>query len=685
MKNKRIIFSNLKGYKHRWIRSDFMAALVVTAIAVPESLGFAVIVGLPIQTGLYCALIAPIVFAALTSSKRLIVGADSATAALVATGGATIAVAGTAAYGNAIAVLGLLTAAVLLAMSIARLGFLANLISRPVLIGFISGVGVQLLVGKLPEMLGFHAEGGLIEKLSYTFTHLAQANLATSLLSLAVVAVIILGWKFRWPGALLALALATVATKLFDLHAFGIGVVGVVPAGLPAFHLPTITLPLMSELLPVAFSIAIVILAQSLAVIRSAAAQHNEKVNDNKDLMALGFANAASATIGGFAINGSPPRTSASEVAGGRSQLVNVMMAGLIGIILVFATGLFEFVPAACLAAVVFTIGLHLIKLRELRDIFIVRHSEFAIAIVSLGGVAFLGVQKGVMIAVGLSLIDRLRRQYHPRDEILVRDGSFTDWASDRLAVTKKQLDAPAGVLVYRFDDALFFENASYFLTRVTEVIKASSNPVRCLILDAGAISDIDYTAAQMLKRLYSQLDSSSIQLVIAHVSPHLRTLLKRYELTKLLGSEHVYSSVSAAIEAYESDTVTHSERIRALSLKTREYVVISGTAMELMGIRKTNDVDLVVSRQAYKRLQGNGWKEYVQDDGKCVLSHHGYKIMTQWMGHDLSYFQKNSHIVEDVPVISLTSLIDCKQQMGRVKDRKDVELIRNFTMHAKV
>lgn len=676
---KKLIFPSMQGYKMKWLRPDFMAALVVTAIAIPESLGFAVIVGLPVQTGLYCALLAPIIFAAFTSSRRLVVGADSATAALVAAGGAAVAMAGTAAYGNAIAVLGLVTAVILLVMSLAKLGFLADLISKPVLIGFISGVGVQLLLGKLPEMLGMHASGRLLEKVGYVATHLSHIHLATAILSFVVVAIIVAGWKFRWPGALIALVLSILATKIFDLHHLGLHVVGSIPAGLPSFHIPHITMDMVLTLLPIAFSIAIVILAQSLAVIRNSAARHDEKVNDNQDLMSLGFANATSALFGGFAINGSPPRTSAGEMAGGRSQLVNVIMSLLIGVTLLFATGLFEYVPTAALAAVVFSIGLHLFKFQELRDILRVRRSEFAVAFVALISVALFGVQTGVMIAVGLSLIDRLRRQYHPHDEVLVQNQSFADWADDRLGATKRRMDAPAGLVVYRFNDALFFENAGYFLERVTAVVAENKERVIRLVIDAGAISDIDYTAAQTLKRLHGQLDSDDIQLAIAHATPRLRSLLQRYGLTDLIGPEHIHSSVRVAIEKYIADNVSHTDRIEALKLKPREYVVIGGTAMDMLGMRKTKDVDLVVSKEAYAKLRDKKWKEYVLDDGKRILSYHGYKVMTKWMGYDLAHLQKTAQTIGGIPVMGIAKLIDCKERMGREKDLADIELIKQF------
>lgn len=673
------IFPNLRHYQRKWLRSDLLAALVVTAIAIPESLGFAVIVGLPVQAGLYCALVAPIVFAAFTSSKRLVVGADSATAALVAAGAATIAAGGTPEYANAIAVLGLVTAGVLLAMAALRFGFMADLISKPVLVGFISGVGLQLIIGKLPEMLGLHAHGGLIEKIVFLVGHLGQAAWPTAILSAAVALIVIAGWKFRYPGALLALVLAIVATKVFGLHHWGIEVVGAVPPGLPALQWPTITWGMVTTLIPAAFSIAVVILAQSLAVIRSAAARHEEKVNDNQDLMALGLANATSAVVGGFAINGSPPRTSAGEMAGGRSQLVNVMMAGLIGVVLLVATGLFEYVPSASLAAVVFTIGLHLVKYRELKEILVMRRSEFAIAMAALGGVAVMGVQRGVMVAVVLSLIERLRRQYHPHDEVLLRDGQFTEWAADRFTSGRHTVDAPDGLLIYRFSDALFFENSGYFLERVTQVVAEAKLPVKTVILDTSAISDIDYTAAQTIGRLVAQLNADDIEFGLAHVSPRLRRLLQRYGLTDLIGAENLHASIRIAIDAFGRAHISKMDRITALKLKPTDFVVIGGAVLELLGIRETNDVDLVVSSTVYERLRNKGWKEFVHDDGKRLLTRHGYRIMQQWMGLKLSDLQAGAITVDGVSLMSLDELVDCKTRLGRKKDLEDVISIRAF------
>lgn len=674
-----IPFSNMAGYKLTWLKKDFIAALVVTAIAIPESLGFAIIVGLPVQTGLYCALVAPIVFAALTSSKRLVVGADSATAALVAAGAATLAVAGTAEYSNAIAVLGLVTAALLALMSLLRFGFMADLISRPVLIGFVSGVGVQLLIGKMPEMLGLSAHGALLDKLFYTIAHISAVNIFAAILSLCVVAIVVVGWRYKYPGALIALVLAIVAAKLLDLERFGVDMVGIVPAGLPSLQIPSISLDDVLTLLPTAFSIAIVILAQSLAVIRSAAATHEEKVNDNQDLMALGAANAVSALVGGFAINGSPPRTSAGEMAGGRSQLVNVIMAGLIGVVLVVATGLFEYVPSACLAAIVFTIGLHLIKFEEIIKIATMRKREFFIALIALVAVALLGVQKGIMLAVLLSLIERLRSQYHPYEDILLIDGEYTEWSKARFAHGRNAVRPPEGLIAYRFEGALFFENASYFLERATAILASAKKPVSGFILDASAITDIDYTAAQAMSRFISQLNADDIQFSLAHVSPQLQGLLGRYQLVDLIGDDNIHANLRLAILAFTKSHIHARELVAQLQLDTKGYVVIGGAVLEMYNLRETNDVDLVVSQSVYNVLREKGWKEFVQDDGKRLLVSDGYRIMLRWMGRDVGDLQRKAQTVDDVRVMGLQDLIDCKQQLGRQKDIRDVELLRAY------
>lgn len=676
---KKWFLTSFQGYKKEYLKSDLMAALVVTAIAIPESLGYAVIVGLPVQTGLYCALIAPIIFAIFASTKRLIIGADSATAALVAAGAASVAAVGSPEYGGAIATLGVLTGATLIAMGLLKFGFLADFISRPVLIGFISGVGVQLILGKFPEMLGMEAHGNLIAKVVHIFSNLGEIHWQTVGLSALVVITMFMATKKKLPGALIGLGMAIVATILFGLAQQEVKMVGAVPAGFPQLSLPTLSVDMVINLVMAAFSIAIVILAQSSSVVRTYAAKHDEAVDDNRDLIALGFANISSALTQGFAVNGSPPRTSASEHAGGRSQLVNVFMAIFVGLVLLFATGLFDIVPMAALAAIVFMIGFHLIKVDDLKDIWRVNKGEFLIAIVALGGVAILGVRQGIIIAVIISLIERLRREYRPSDQILLRDQELDDWADLRLDSHHKYSSRPAGLLVYRFDSAIFFENSSYFSERVRAVIAEAKKEVTSVIIDSGSITDLDYTSAHTIRRLHQQLSEDNIRFGFAHVSPELRQLFRRYGLTNVIGAENIYDTLNEAIKDQPESRRSAIDMVKRLHLPERSCVVIGGGVLEVLGLRTTRDIDLVVSQRVYNSLRHRGWSEYTSDEGKRILSHKGYKIMTTYMHRDLQRLLRHSFVIRGVHFMGLEDLLKSKTAMGRRKDKDDIKRIHRY------
>lgn len=311
------MFTLLRGYQTSWVRGDIVAGITVAAIAIPESLGYASIAGLPVLTGLYCALLPPLAFALIASSRQLVVGADSATAALVAAGAAAVATAGTAAYAGAVGVLGLIVAAFLLVMAAARLGFLADLISQPVLTGFLGGVGVSLIIGKLPAVLGIEASGSTWDKLVATVEGLGDINVTSALLGLGVVVTMVGGSRIapKLPAALVALVFFSAVAAVVDAEAKGVAVVGALPAGLPSLSLPSITAGEVPRLAVTAASIALVVLAQSAAVARSFATKNGYRVDENADLVGLSAANAASAVTGGFAINGSPPRTAAGTAA----------------------------------------------------------------------------------------------------------------------------------------------------------------------------------------------------------------------------------------------------------------------------------------------------------------------------------------------------------------------------------
>jgi len=523
------MFELFRGYRIAWLRTDLVAGVTVAAIAIPESLGYANIAGLPVQTGLYCALLPAVVFALIASSRQLVVGADSATAAIVAAGAGAIAASGSSQYTGAVAVLTMMSGLVLGLMAIARLGFLADLISRPVLAGFLSGVGISLVIGKLPAMLGIDASGSTWDKLVATVQGLGEINAASAVLAGGVVVIMLFGERLvpKLPAALLALVTMSLIGVAIDAQSRGVAVIGEIPAGLPGFSFPSISAGEIPRLAASAASIAIVVLAQSAAVSRSFAGKNRYPLDVNADLVGLAAANAASSVTGGFAINGSPPRTAAGDGAGSRSQMVNLVMAASIALILLFATGLFAYVPSPVLDAVVFAIGIGLIKVAELREIVRSRPGEAVSAFAAVLVVAFVGVEQGVLLAVVISVIDVLRRQYNPDETVLLRDGTL----DERL---RQRVPAPQGlegVLVYRFGAELFFENSSHFADRVRALVAGASTPVRLLVLDCAAMSDIDYSGAATLRQLSDELAPVGTRIVLTELSADARATVERLGL----------------------------------------------------------------------------------------------------------------------------------------------------------
>jgi high affinity sulfate transporter 1 len=520
-------FEGLRGMN---LRTDVIAGITIAAIAIPESLGYAKIAGMPIQAGLYCALLPAVLFALLGSSRQLVVGADSATAALVAAGAGAVAASGSSDYASAVGVLGILTALFLMLVVLLRLDFLADLISRPVLAGFLSGVGVSLIIGNLPSVLGIPASGSTWDKLVDTVTNLGSTVPASAALGFGTIAVMLLLERKlpKLPAALIALVLLSVVGVVIGAADRGVAMVGSIPAGLPTFAVPTFQAGEVARMAATAASIAVVVLAQSAAVARSFALKNGYEVSVGQDMGALSVANLGSAFTGGFAINGSPPRTAAGDGAHSSSQLVNIVMAVVVGLVLLFLTGLFEYIPSAVLDAVVLTIGILLIKWATLQEVRRSSTPEFLVAMLTLLVVAFVGVEQGILLAIVISLIDRLRRQYHPHSEVLVSDGEVASRLAPRLVMRG---ELPPGslddVLVFRFSAPLFFANATYFGDHVRELMVQATTPVRVLILDCAAMEDIDYTGAQTLAELGHELAGVGGVVVVTEISDEALAMLR--------------------------------------------------------------------------------------------------------------------------------------------------------------
>lgn len=534
------------------IPTDLVAGITLAALGIPEVLGYAKIAGTPVVTGLYTILLPIAVFALLGSSRHLVVGADSATAAIFAASTVGLATPGSPRYVALAGLAALLAGGLLLAARLIRLGFLANFLSRTALIGFLTGVGIQVAAGQLGELLGVHTAGSRsVAKVLDALRGVQHASVATLAVSLAVI-IVIVGMRLaspRVPGALFAMVGAIVVSRLADLRSRGVAVLGPVPTGLPRLGLPAVGWHDASSLIAAASSMFVVILAQSAATSRAYAARYDETLDQNEDLVGLALANAAAAVSGTFVVNGSPTKTQMVASAGGRSQLSQLTAALVVLVVLLFLTGPLRYLPIAALAAVVFLIGLELVDMRGMRAILAVRRDEFAIAVLTAAAVIFLGVEQGIILAIVLSIVDHLRYTYDPRSIVLIREEGRHHWRAVAATPGQRTLE---GLIIYRFGASLYFANAHQLLRDVA-AFERDGRPLAWFCLDAAAIGDIDFSAAQVVRRAHQQLTGRGVRVVVAELSPAVRAELDRYGITNLVGTEAYFDSIGGVIDAYQA------------------------------------------------------------------------------------------------------------------------------------
>ena len=532
------------------VTGDVLAGITLAALGIPEVLGYAKIAGMPVVTGLYTLLLPMAVFAVLGASRHLVVGADSATAAILAAALTGLAAAGSAKYVHLAGLAALLTGGLLLLARLARLGFLANFLSRTVLLGFLTGVGIQVAAGQLPDVLGVKATGtGTLNKLVDTLSKLPHAHWETVAVSVAVIAVTLTARKItrRVPGALIAVVGAIIMSRAADLAGHGVAVLGAVPQGLPHLGPPTLSWHAARILLGASASMFVVILAQSAATSRAYAVKYQEPFSEDTDLVGLGAANVAAAFSGTFVVNGSPTKTQMVDSAGGRSQLAPLTTSVAVLIVLLLLTGPLAYLPIAALAAVVFIIAAELIDIRGMRRILAIRRHEFAVAVLTAVAVVVLGVQDGIVVAVVASVIDHLRHSYHPRNSVLVKSLAG-HWQA--FPVTPDVRTEP-GLVVYRFGTSLYYANAIRLVEDMLTL--AQGTPFRWLVLDCAAIGDIDYTASSVLVEAVRQLHERHIRFVVANVIGPVHKQLGRYGISAAMGPDAYYDTPGEALEAFEA------------------------------------------------------------------------------------------------------------------------------------
>ncbi len=535
--------------------AEVLAGLTFACLAIPEVMGYTKIAGTPVVTGLYTILIPMALFAIFGSSRHLVVGADSATAAITASALAGMAVSGSNEYLALASLLALMAGVLLIVARVIGLGFLADFLSRTVLVGFLTGVGIQVACGELPGLLGIETSGqGTIAKLADTVQQIDQISSGTLLVSAAVL-VIVFGCKRlsnKIPGPLIAIIGVILCSWAFQLSASGIAVLGPVPSGLPSLSIPNVdwSWNLFKQLLPTAISIFVVILAQSAATSRAYAARYEERFNENTDLIGLSLANIGAAFSGTFVVNGSPTKTEMVASAGGRSQIAQLTTVLIVLIVILFLTGPLAYLPNAALSAIVFLIGLKLIDVKGLIAIYRQARSEFWIAVATAAVVVLVGVEQGIILAMALSLIDHTRRGYHPRNTVIVRNKTGEGWRAKSIA-PPNQFDP--GLVIYRFSHSLYYANTQRLADEIRAITSDPQNDIRWFCLEASAVDDVDYSAGFTLRDMYRMLDAQGIRLVFLLVSPKVRAELDRYGVTDLVGEEAFFTDETALLSAFHS------------------------------------------------------------------------------------------------------------------------------------
>ena len=553
----------LTTYERRWLAKDVIAGLVLTAILVPQGMAYAELAGLPAITGLYTSVLCLVGYAVVGPSRILVLGPDSSLGPMIA---ATILplVGADGSPTRAIALasmLALMVGGTMILAGAARLGFIADLLSRPTQIGYMTGLALTILVGQLPKLFGFSVNAdtllgdlvGVAE--GFSSGEAVAAAAAVGVFSLVLI-VVLQRWLPRVPGVLVAVVLSIVAAQVFDLASHGVALVGTLPRGFPPFTLPRVDASDLARLAVGALGIALVALTDTISTASAFAARRGDQVRANQEMIGIGAANVAAGLFQGFPVSTSGSRTAVSEQAGAKTQLAGLVGALLIVLMLVAVPGLFRNLPQPTLAAVVIAAAISLADVPGMRRLWVVRRTEFALALAAFGGVALLGVLPGIAVAVGLSVLNVFRRSWWPYSTLLGRVRGIPGYHDVHTYPDAEQID---GLLVFRFDAPLFFANARAFREHVRSLVSDTPG-LRWLVVAAEPVTDVDTTAADMLEQLDKELNVQGISLVFAEMKDPVRTKIDRYELTRTIDPMHFFPTIESAVAAF-ADTARGDHR----------------------------------------------------------------------------------------------------------------------------
>lgn len=549
----------LRSYDHAWLRFDLVAGLVLAAILVPQGLAYAELAGVPAVTGLYTTVACLVAYALMGPSRVLVLGPDSSVSPLIFAAIVPLAASDDPATIIALAsMLALMVGLIEIGLGIGKLGFIADLLSKEVQAGYMNGLAVTIIVGQLPKLLGFSTDAdGFIAEVQTFFAGIDATNPTTLVVGLATLAVM-LGLPHltaKVPAVLVAVGGATIATAFLNLADEGVKTVGVLPSGFPIPSVPAVPLSDLAALAAAAVGIVLVSLADTIATSTSFAARRGDEVDPNQEMIAVGSANVAAGLFQGFAISVSSSRTAVAAQSGARSQLTGLVGAAVVLAMLVLFPGLLKDLPQAALAAVVIAAALSLADLGVLGVYWRVRKTSLALSLAATIGVMLLGVLQGVLLAVVLAVILFFRRSWWPHGEVLGYDGGTDGWHSVKRYPEAHEIP---GIVVFRWEAPLFFANAGIFRQEIRKlVVRRTPN---WIVLQCEAITDIDVTAADVLKTLDLELNAQGIHIAFVELRSRLQDLILGYGLYETLEREHFYPSIAAFLDDIGGGVPDHSE-----------------------------------------------------------------------------------------------------------------------------
>ena len=548
----------LRTYKPAWLRFDLVAGIVLAAILVPQGLAYAELAGVPPVTGLYTTVVCLIVYALLGPSRVLVLGPDSSVSPLIFAAIVPLVVADDPASAIALAgMLALLVGGIEIALGVGKLGFIADLLSKEVQVGYMNGLAITIIVGQLPKLFGFSTDAdSFIDDVTAFFTNLDQTNATTLLLGLGTLA-ILFGLPHvskKLPAILVAVVVATVVTAALGLADKGVDTVGTLPKGLPVPSFPWTGWSDLVTLAAAAVGIVLVSLTDTIATSSAFAARRGDEVNADREMIAVGASNVGAGLFQGFAISVSSSRTAVAEQSGTKTQVASLVGAGLVALMLVAVPGLLKDLPQTALAAVVIMAAVSLADIAVLRRFAHVRKTALLLSLVATAGVVFFGVLEGILIAAILSILLFFRRSWWPPGAVLGYVPELDSWHDvERYASAQER----EGIMIFRWEAPLFFANAGIFRQQVRRLV-VKRRP-SWIVLQCEAITDIDVTAADMLKALDLELNAQGIHMAFVELRDRLSDRVKTYGLLETLDRDHFYPKLRFAMAEITAETTAEA------------------------------------------------------------------------------------------------------------------------------